>query len=107
MDEFHYSVFTFQYTTYLVQLLLSIIPEPRAKLKSDRESVEHESEHKVVLCLINNYYLTFTTYLIFSVSEGLLQRMMPHSSPSSHGGGRMVKFGMAGGIHLPVMICMI
>ena len=52
MDEFHYSIFIIQYTTYLAQLLLSAIPEPRVKSKSDSELVEYESEYKVVLLLL-------------------------------------------------------
>ena len=31
MDKFRFSTFCFQYVTYIIQLVLSLIPEPEAK----------------------------------------------------------------------------
>ena len=41
VDNIHFTTFVFQYVTYLVQLVLSVIPEPRARSKS-KELTENQ-----------------------------------------------------------------
>ena len=51
VDTIHYSVFVFQYTTYLAELVLSLFPEP--KPKQDSKLPTEKSQDLVITLIID------------------------------------------------------
>lgn len=47
VDTIHYSIFVFQYTTYLAELVLSLFPE--SKPKQDNKVLTEKSQDLVII----------------------------------------------------------